>query len=228
MSSRRTAIAFPRWTALLSHLLSSDHGIHLIICMSKENFAENVIAGSLSGNTVLPAGHLDLIPSILTPSLSFAQSSRNISVTFAPSLMHLRAHLVGFMEPCPDSSDDKESRDDSEPPLILALVGLLNLHTPTSEFSAQGLSRTLALAVDAADQRGSGLQIAELTDRTMHDSDDQGGHTPPGPWKQNVPLLNSSIRSQGDDQIWAGRSLEYGSVVRAWCQLQQPECRDFQ
>ena len=36
------------------------------------------------------------------------------------------------------------------------------------------------------------------------------------PWKEEVPILNSSIRSGSSDRVWAGRTVEIRRVAERW------------
>lgn len=39
------------------------------------------------------------------------------------------------------------------------------------------------------------------------------------PWKEQVPLLNGSIRFGGEERVWAGKTIEVGSIVAKWCKF---------
>ena len=112
---------------------------------------------------------------------------------------------------------------------MLAVLNPLALHSSTTDFSAQGLSRTFAAAVEAADR--AGMQLVVQESERGHDEDAEGGVHPgeeqgegegtgEDPWRQQVPLLNGSVRmGGGGERLWAGRMVEVGKVVGRWCRF---------
>ena len=120
---------------------------------------------------------------------------------------------------------------------MLAVLNPLALHSSTSEFSAQGLSRTFAAAVEAAERAGVQL-VVEETEPEDGDEGDEGIHGVEGeddlhrgdeeregagpkkdPWRQQVPFLNGSVRIGGGERLWAGRMIEVQKVVGKWCRF---------
>ena len=101
---------------------------------------------------------------------------------------------------------------------MLAIWGLAKLHRSTAEHSAQGLSRTLATAVEMAKLNGQRLVLAE-----SRGSDGEGEYGSGGsggdPWKEQVPLLSGSVRFGGEDRVWDGRTVEVRRVVGRWCRF---------
>lgn len=120
---------------------------------------------------------------------------------------------------------------------MLAVLNPLALQRSTTDFSAQGLSRTFAAAVEAAERANMQLVVEETEarhdgegDNDMHvrgnDNNSQGGGGERGgeelrrdPWRQQVPFLNGSIRIGGGERLWAGRLVEVGKVVGKWCRF---------
>lgn len=101
---------------------------------------------------------------------------------------------------------------------MLAVWGLASLHRSTAEHSAQGLSRSLAIAIETAKLNGQRLVLAEpraLNGDFEYDGIGSGGE----PWKEEVPLLSGSVRFGGEDRAWAGKRVEVGRVVGRWCQF---------
>lgn len=101
---------------------------------------------------------------------------------------------------------------------MLAIWGLANLHRSTAEHSAQGLSRSLAAAVETAKLNDQRLVLAEaiaLDEDVEYDSTGSGGD----PWKEQVPLLSGSVRFGGEDRVWAGKTVEVKRVVGRWCRF---------
>lgn len=101
---------------------------------------------------------------------------------------------------------------------MLAVWGLANLHRSTAEHSAQGLSRSLAAAVETAKLNGQRLVLAEST-ALSGEIEDEGIGSVEDPWKEQVPLLSGSVRFGGDDRVWAGKTVEIGRVVGRWCRF---------
>lgn len=98
---------------------------------------------------------------------------------------------------------------------MLAIWGLANLHRSTAEHSAQGLSRSLAAAVETAKFNGQRLVLAESAALNGEVEYDGIGN----PWKEQVPLLSGSVRFGGEDRVWAGKTVEVERVVARWCRF---------
>lgn len=127
-------------------------------------------------------------------------------------------------------------------PHIVALVNPVAMHRETTAFSAQGLMRTFALAVDAALCKQSWLLVAEtspgadvihaLDPSVHHDTfrdtgEADGLGTGPGPnhgmlaaespWDQQVSILNVTTKSFGiGDRGWAGRTVTVREIAERW------------
>lgn len=101
---------------------------------------------------------------------------------------------------------------------MLAIWGLANLHRSTAEHSAQGLSRSLAIAIETAKSNGQRLVLAEsraLSGGGEFEGSGSGGES----WKEEVPLLSGSVRFGGEDRVWAGKRVEVERVVGRWCRF---------
>ena len=86
----------------------------------------------------------------------------------------------------------------------LAIIDLLGLHYSTTEFTAQGLSRTLAGVVEVTAQVGAELVLCECAD----------GHD--ALWDAQVPLLSSSaVQDSGDDNTLQG-GVPVRRIVQRW------------
>ncbi len=101
---------------------------------------------------------------------------------------------------------------------MLAVWGLASLHRSTAEHSAQGLSRSLATAVETAKLNGQRLVLAESR-RLSEDVEYEGPGSERDPWKEQVPLLSGSVRFGGEDRVWAGKTVEVRRVVGRWCRF---------
>lgn len=101
---------------------------------------------------------------------------------------------------------------------MLVVWGLANLHRSTTEHSAQGLSRSLAAAVETAKRNGQRLVLAEsrVLDGVI---EYEGIGNVTDPWKEQVPLLSGSVRFGGEDRVWAGKLVEVETVVGRWCRF---------
>lgn len=126
------------------------------------------------------------------------------------------------------------------------VYGLVELHRDTSEWSAQGLSRTLSCLVEVSgrdersvvclEERGCGVEggvgmrgigeseghiEGEGDDRTEIGSDEnmRRVHDNLRGWDQKVPILNGSVRRagfEGEDSGWSGRTVEVGRIFARW------------
>ena len=101
---------------------------------------------------------------------------------------------------------------------MLAVWGLVNLHSSTAEHSAQGLSRSVAAAVEAAKFNGQRLVLAEST-TLSGEIGYEGVGSVGDPWKEPVPLLSGSVRLGGEGRLLAGKTVEVERVVGRWCRF---------
>ena len=163
---------------------------------------------------------------LLVPTIHQLAISRTINLAFAPTLAHLRAYLatpkfnIGL-----DSQSSGQNQEKSIP--ILAIYGMLHSHCCTSEYSAQGLSRTFAVAIESATAASKRLVVVEAlgiapSEESMH-ATDSDSIVPSDPWKDQVPLLNGSTRFGREDRIWAGRTVEAARIASRWCTFAQLE-----
>ncbi|MCJ1481543.1 hypothetical protein MMC06_001702 [Schaereria dolodes] len=158
---------------------------------------------------------------ILIPTIYLLAAARDICLVFTPTLPHLRAYLATYT---PHNGSRNGTTIYQKPGVqvpMLALLNPLSIHRTTSEHSAQGLSRTFALAVEAAARGCMQLTVSESStpqEEVLMDAGDGYGDTLQiDPWKEQVSLLNGSIKFRGEDRVWAGRTLEVGRVVERWC-----------
>ena len=199
----------------------------LVLCSSREAFLEELqISIQLMHPQSLAEGQVDdasaSLHPLLIPTIHLIATSRCIRLAFVPTLPHLRAYLVAskpVLDPDPAQSIDDPSRCQTQ---LLAVWGMARLHRSTAEHSAQGLSRTLAIAVEAAKLRQQRLVLAEscgLDERNVHIPCNASGEPSSNIWKEQVPLLSGSIRFGGEERAWAGRTVEVGRVVMRWCKF---------
>lgn len=115
---------------------------------------------------------------------------------------------------------------------MLFIFGLIALHSSSTEFSAQGLSRSVAMAVEAADNARAKLVLAELRKGGENGTMDAGDHigeseTEYDPWRQQVSLLNGSVRFGDDSRPWSGRTIEVRTIVGRWCKFEALDEQDY-
>jgi hypothetical protein len=144
----------------------------------------------------------------LIPALDLLASSQFIKLAFCPSIPALLAYLSVFQPPSTVISPTSAPR----PPPCLVIVDLLALHHGTSEFTLQGLSRTLASTASAAFQTKSSLALIEVKDINDQTNPNRG----PRLWDVDVPLLNASIKIRQEGVKWAGRSIPIRKFAKRW------------
>ncbi|CAF9918023.1 hypothetical protein IMSHALPRED_003832 [Imshaugia aleurites] len=200
----------------------------LLICSSREAFLQELQASLNDPSPQDPTADSKDEPStndnhpalhpLLVPTIHLIAKSRSVNLAFVPTLPHLRAYLATYIpnvesEPSPSAA----TKPGSQYPM-LAIWGLANLHRSTAEHSAQGLSRSLAAAVETAKLNGQSLVLAEssVVDGGV---ENEGIGNSGNPWKEQVPLLSGSVRFGGEDRMWAGKTVAIERVVRRWCRF---------
>ena len=204
----------------------------LVVCSSRQDFLEHLQATIHHTHPLHQADSsvdslTDVSHPFLIPTIHLLATSRTITLAFTPTLPHLRAYLATF-HTSSDPADFvastlKYEKAGMQTP-ILAILGLVALHRSTSEFSAQGLSRTLANAVEAATRVNMKLLLAES--RSPQESEDllvvgdpNSGSQEMDSLKEQLPLLSNSIKFGNDERVWAGRTIEVAKVIKRWCRF---------
>lgn len=218
--------------ALLSHILSTQSASSpttLVICSHRSTFLGE-LAHSLSQQheTSLPADSKQLnLKQWLVPTLHNLSTTRHVTLAFCASVHALLAYLTAYDRPGYVHVDESEGRE------RLVLVNLLALHEPTSSFSAQGLSRTFATAVETALRTGATLHLVECEGRhnvsgpvpdddgamSGEEEDDRLPGAAQDPWDQDVSILNVSARRFGSgtgEHAWAGRTVKAKRIAARW------------
>jgi hypothetical protein len=177
---------------------------------------------------------------LLVPSLRLLSDSEYIEVAFVPTLPALLAMLSiydGYQ-----MSENKEAEHFSTGRSAigtLALLFPLQLHEDTASNSAQGLSCTIASAVDASIRVNERLIIVEPIQpiTTSHYADEQQDenlsqeddgmpicesleqtYEQLDPWDRHVPILNiTSSRFGAGERGWVGRTVALKTVAKQWC-----------
>ena len=217
MQEKRINIALPplRCSDFLTYILDRHRApTTLVICSSREAFLKDL--HSSVANTD------DTSHTLLVPTIHLISRSSSVHVAFVPTVSHLRAYLATYRldsEPAPFESIIADSGYRSP---LLALWSPASLHRSTTEYSAQGLNRSMALAVEAAAYGKQRLVLAEP--RTMSEGGEFNDADTPDtnsadPWKDQVPLLSGSIRYGGEERTLAGTTIEVRRVVARWCKF---------
>ncbi|EGS21826.1 uncharacterized protein CTHT_0036960 [Thermochaetoides thermophila DSM 1495] len=197
---------------------------------------------------------------LLTNTLHTLAVSRHICTVFIPTVTHLRAFLSVFSLAQPVTSSNRSKLPQPLPPPrrnrdsgttgtgtlpILVVYDLLGLHRATSEWSAQGLSSTVATLVEAGKREGMRLVVVE---RKGHGS---RGFDPSRPGddvemsqdtelpsrldeidemelkallEERLPVVNSATLRGAIAQNWAaGRTVELGRVLGRWFRFRRWE-----
>ncbi|MCJ1390889.1 hypothetical protein MMC18_003750 [Xylographa bjoerkii] len=157
---------------------------------------------------------------LLTPSIHLLATSRTINLAFTPTLTNLRACLAIYEPPVDPTGPDVTYDKPGKRRPILGILNVLEAHRGTSDFSAQGISRTIAGAVAAAARSNMQLLVIELprSEGGYGERDAQIQHAGE-PWSEQVPLLCGSLKFGEDQKIWAGRTVEIRQVVARWCRF---------
>ncbi|KAL9596473.1 MAG: hypothetical protein Q9219_005779 [cf. Caloplaca sp. 3 TL-2023] len=208
---------------LIENALDHDRSsTTIVICSSREEFLGGLQTSLESESTSEDApkpGYSQLHP-LLIPTIHRLAASKTVDVAFAPTVQHLRAYLATYSlrEASLSGSVARTGPGINVPRLII--YGLLGLHRNTTEYSLQGLSRSLAIAVEAADTFGLRLILIErVEDSEPLDTDsmtDTDAVPSPNYWTEQVPLLNSSL-ALSSARAWAGRMVSVGSILARWC-----------
>ena len=200
----------------------------IVVCSSREAFLERIdlsIRQSLDdGVSSLPGGDVSKPQhALLLPTMQLLAKSRAINLAFTPTLQHLRAYLATQNANRVETRETEAHGMSSLHFPILAILGVLDVHRSTNEFSAQGLSRTLSIAVEASMPLGRKLIAAEILpaieDKDAMATDENENEVQLDPWMEKIPILNGSIKSGDEERVWAGRTIEVARVVGRWCRM---------
>ncbi|KAL8640514.1 MAG: hypothetical protein Q9228_002570 [Teloschistes exilis] len=192
---------------------------NMLICSSRQQFLEKVQM------SIKKQESSDSIPHpLLLPTIHQLATSSTVNIAFVPTLPHLRAYLSSFTAEEGLQHASAVLAKPGSQLSMLAVYGFLNLHHCTTEYSVQGLSRSLAIAVEAADICRMQLVLVEDPGDWEIETSELNDEADTSPardiWKEQVPILNSSI-ALSDDRAWAGRTVDIGAIVRKWCVIKQ-------
>ncbi|KAL9111074.1 MAG: hypothetical protein Q9227_004507 [Pyrenula ochraceoflavens] len=211
-------------TDLLNDLLHSEYSsIKLIVCTKRESFLTRILAsartvtrhpiqrddGSDSQNRGVNDNSATKGEILFKTTLRSIAEASKIQIAYCPSIDSLRAYLS--VMPI-DQSANHSQQVKAQPLLVIADV--VFLHSGTSEFSAQGLSRTFALAVEAAAKMRMPLLLSEIGD-PRHADDARGTRL----WRAEVPLLSDSVKLRTNDTTWTRMPITVKRIAERWFHL---------
>jgi hypothetical protein len=136
-------------------------------------------------------------------ALSLLAASRDIRLVYCPTIPLLRGYLASR---CVDTYSPSTGI------AHMIILDLLALHHGTSEFTLQGLGRTLATAVSAAHRAKCHLSLVECKDNSDPDNPDRGAVL----WDRQVPLLSASVKIGLEGSRWAGRGIAIAHLASRW------------
>jgi hypothetical protein len=206
-----TAIEFCSLTEGIEFIFNQTKPALLIVCSTREEWMHDLSADKIidqdhdrptteTPNRDRHDGHQ---LKFSNPTIRLIAKAQNVKIAFIQSLMHFRAYLSHLSH--------KECLVQ-----FLAILNLQDLHTTTSEDSAQDISRSIALSVDTAVTHGLDLSFMFVrkreTSEDIREADQRILY-------QNVPILNSGTRSTGDNRIWSGRTIQLGTIFSKWCKV---------
>lgn len=239
-------------TEFIEYLINADtKSCKLVICTSKEMFIEHLLAACTEPQANDVAAHPNPNPRdemneaepegnkapephglLRAPSLLSLASSQSVKLAFCPSLSHLRAYLANLAVSTLHQVHGSETintdiiRADQQ---LIAILNPIDIHRSTSSFSAQGLNRTFALAVEAAHASKSQLIMAECpslrssgTEQYDPEMDYEDDFPPPqpapeNPWDEEVSMLNVTTKSFGaGGRGWVGRTVSLRRIAERW------------
>jgi len=233
---KHTVLTGASLSDFISHVEEQRVAGTIVACSTKETFLEQLLAACLESlemsstaaeevkvSEVAPPSKYRLLQQ---PSLRMLATSQKIKLAFCPDISHLRAYLATYKGP-------KVSDQGS----VLAILNPIELHRPTSAFSAQDLNRAFSLAVEAAVRTNSRLLISEVPASRagtphpeMHQAGpaaDIGAEEPPSAppvdaWDEEVSILNVTTKSFGAGRRgWFGRTAKIKRVAERWCTFEQ-------
>ncbi|KAI5848269.1 hypothetical protein BZA05DRAFT_446567 [Tricharina praecox] len=169
-------------TTASSFLLSALHSstpCTLLICSARDVFRQR------------------LSPSFAAtlPTLAHLRGGQHTAVVFLPSILHVRTYLASLSSSLAHGAGE------------LRVWGLISAHAETSEFSAQGVGRTLAALVEVGRRAGAGVVIAEEGEAW---------------WETELSVLNASASGRLDRLgVVAGRTVGLGKVLGRWFDFEE-------
>ena len=196
-------------TDFLRHILyhNEAHSTTLLVCSTREHFLEQLVAAIRAPADGMAASEG---PQLLTKTIALLSQSSKIKLVSCPTLENLRAY-ISVLRMANIKPQESNSRS------LLGVLNLLALHRSTSEFSAQGLSRTLAAAVEVTARQGVNLVLCECLDATDGTDGERGEPL----WSVQVPLLNQTARNGTEESTGRGGNVTAKKVAQRWVEFDE-------
>lgn len=189
---------------VLQHIFDNDASTTtLIVCSTRDHYLEQLHT-SISNEMAATEQETHYL---LAKSIGLLSTSSRVRLAFCPTLEHLRAYISVLRSAKRPSFTVKSKKP------LLAVLDPVSLHATTSEFSAQGLSRTFAATVETAAREDMDLVLSEC-----QGSGDSIGNRR-SLWNAHVPILNGSVRMEG-------RGVSVRSVAERWFEFKDNVAAD--
>ena len=194
----------------MQYILGLVEASTIVICSSRDAFLDSLLQSTQCPTRTSPRSD------ILEPTIELIDRASSIEVVFCPTLQHLRAFLSTYTTVTKSDSPNnlRMTKRDGKIP-ALALLNVINQHRETSEFSAQGISRTFAAAIEAALHSRRQLVICECSPKYASKNESQGQ---PDVWEEQVQIMNDINRtSQSADAPWMTSTITIRRIIARWC-----------
>ena len=227
----RRVIHFDFVSKFVDYVLKSEApATTVIVCSTKQTFLQNLCAsvqaqysneqpGEPGGEGPDDSEALQAAnEALLSDTIGAIAISQRITMVFCPSVEHLRAKL-GVFQMVQEQVTRSDETDAHQSRPMLAILDPLAIHNRDSELSAQGLLRSLALAVEVAAREHLDLILCECP-ATGNDELGSGWN----PWDIDVPLLSPSMDvTRGERPEGARRTMKAKQIAKRWFEFGGPE-----
>lgn len=232
---------------LLQHILTTQSdtlSTTLVICSSRDALLHSLVSAVQDQQTQCQSQSQtqpqpqtrDSLLRLAAPTLHNLFAARRVKVAFCASVQTLLAYLTALKPEAAHDADEMTRSGRKADAARIVLVNPLSLHAATPAFSAQGLSRMFAAAVETSRRVDAVLVVAECQGAWVqpgpshdeghgqdgHDEGDEAGEsdgTAVDPWEQEVSILNVSAKKFGSgtsDRAWAGRTVKVKRIAARW------------
>ena len=194
----------------MQYVLSLVEASTIVICSSREAFLDSLLRSTQCPTKTPPRSD------ILEPTVELIDRASSIKVVFCTTLQHLRVFLSTYTTVTkPDSSNSLRMTKPDEKVPALALLNVINLHRETSEFSAQGIGRTFAAAIEAALYSRRQLVICECSPKYAFENESEGQFDI---WEEQIQIMNDTYRtSQSAEAPWMTSTITIRRIIARWC-----------
>lgn len=246
--SRPQIVTDVRLAEFIQYVLNNGpQPVTLVVCTTKERFTEQLLAACVDtpptaideaqrpsdGDTAETDPTAPETHSLLKPlSLLQLADSRKVKLVFCHDLTHLRAYLATLAIPKSRVKPATHVQESNEKSSLFAILNPIDIHRFTTSFSAQGLNRTFALAVEAAHTTRKHLVMVEFLEflEFQHreaeqavegyelESDAVPATSSASLWDEEVSILNVTTKSFGaGGRGWVGRTVTMKRIAERWC-----------